>query len=191
MPRRLLIAPRWAGTAGDDWYPWLLRQELPYEAIDVVPAPAPGAPEIGPWVAALHAAVAESAIPSEETLLVGHSVGCRALLHMLSGHPSTESLAQPWPTFAGMLCVAGWWTVDKPWAGLRPWIRRPINLPRVRATAAPIHVLISDNDPFTADWEATVAQWRELLDAEVTVHEGAAHFNKTEQPEVVAALRVM
>jgi hypothetical protein len=87
----------------------------------------------------------------------------------------------------GVLCVAGWWAVDQPWETILPWMEPP-DLPAIRRVAQAVHVLLSTNDPFTADHETNAALWRDRLDAEVEVVPNAKHFNATEEPAVLAAL---
>ena len=48
-------------------------------------------------------------------------------------------------------------------------------------------VLVSTNDPFTADAAETRRLFEERLGAEVRIHEGAKHFNASEEPAVLAA----
>jgi sugar/nucleoside kinase (ribokinase family) len=63
--------------------------------------------------------------------------------------------------------VAGWWTVDEPWESIAPWIRYEHDDGRIIAAAGTIDVLLSDNDPFTADSVANAALWWARLRARV------------------------
>jgi hypothetical protein len=117
----------------------------------------------------------------EETCFLGHSVGCQAVLRFLSTMPAGARTA-------GVLCVAGWWTVDAPWDTIRPWIDTPFDIARARAVCGRVITLISDNDQFTADWQTTQQLWAERLGAEVRVIPGAQHFNGSEEPAVLDAL---
>jgi hypothetical protein len=174
------IMPRWAGGAEDDWYPWL-RDSLPDHAVSVAPLrPSPEAPTIEACVEELARGLANRDLSS--TVLVGHSVGCQAQLRYLA------SLGEP-ATVAGLLCVAGWWSVDEPWDTIRPWIETPLDRQAVRRAAPRIRVVLSDNDPFTSDHAGNAATWRERLGAEVTVVPAAKHFNGAGEPAVLAALR--
>ena len=50
----------------------------------------------------------------------------------------------------GVLLVAGWWDVDKPWESIVPWIETPVDLARVRAAArrfVVLHVLVPGARP--------------------------------------------
>ncbi|MCA9652993.1 MAG: alpha/beta hydrolase [Myxococcales bacterium] len=179
---RLLIVPRWSGTGDSDFYPWL-REQVADAFTDIEAAslrPTPGAPEIAPCVAELRARLSED---RERTVLLGHSVGNQVVMRTLAELPG--------PAVAGCLLVAGWYRVDEPWDSIRPWIDAPIDDERVRAMAGPLRVLVSTDDRFTADHEATRAAFESRLGARVRVVEGRDHFNASPQPEVLEELRAL
>src|SRR5262249_26355773 len=89
---------------------------------------------------------------------------------------------------AGALMVAGWFQVDSPWETIRPWMDSPVDLAAARSACPRVMVVLSDNDPFTADFEANRRAWRERLGAEVRVVSGGKHFNRDEEPWVLNAL---
>lgn len=203
MSQQLCIVPRWGGTSVSEWYPWLCEQTEVRQRFDSIVRPdieVPGTPTIDAWVASLTAACGSgrdtaSAEDLARTVFIGHSVGCQAVLRYLGSLPAGV-------TTAGCLLVAGWWTVDEPWETLLPWSYPPevaeaaaganavpeLDLDHVRAASGRFVVLISDNDPFTSDWQATKAAWQERLGATVRVIPGAKHFNATEAPTVLEAL---
>jgi predicted alpha/beta hydrolase family esterase len=185
MERALVIVPRWAGRPDTDFYSWLeaqLREAAPRHGLSSVRAldmPNPAQPTIDAWVGALAAAVGPAPAPS--TVLMGHSVGCQTVLRYLATLP-------PGHTLEGALLVAGWWEVDKPWESIVPWIETPVDLTRVRAAARKLVVLLSDNDPFTADHVRNRRLWEERLGATVVLAPGARHFNNPREPAVLEAL---
>lgn len=195
--QRLCIVPRWAGRQSMEWYPWLCRTELVRARFAELLAPDiddPGTPTIDAWVTRLTETCGDAPAGAlERTWFVGHSVGCQAIVRYLASLP-------PGARVAGCLLVAGWWTVDQPWPTIRPWLypgdpeaegAPPLDLERARAACPRFSVLISDNDPFTADHLATEGAWRERLGAEVTVAPGAKHFNATESAPVRDALAAL
>lgn len=168
--------PRWSGTATSDFYPWLTRElasRAPQVRVEVASLrPVPDRPEI-------EACLEEVAcLDPSRTLLMGHSVGCQALLRALA-RLDTEIRAP------ALLCVAGWWTVDRPWDTIRPWIETSFDHARTAARCARIEVLLSDNDPFTRDAEETRRRFVEALAAHVQIVPGRQHFNATEEPAVL------
>jgi len=71
-----------------------------------------------------------------------------------------------------------------------------LNFASITSAAGPITVLLSDNDPFTADWRANAADWLGKLGAAVHIAHGTGHY-MTNSPDPVldtihvAALRTM
>ena len=182
MTRTLTIVPRWAGHSGSDFYPWLIRERPPgFDAVRALDMPEPKQPTLGAWVPALTAALGTK--PAPGTVLLGHSVGGQAVLRYLAELPAGS-------TVDGVLLVAGWWSVDKPWDSLRPWTDTPVDLERARAASRRFVVLLSDNDPFTSDFRENGRLWEERLGAEVVLVPGAHHFKGEREPAVLDALRL-
>jgi hypothetical protein len=178
----IAILPRWSGHADSDWYPWF-RAQLADSGVRVqmLELPRRDAPVIEECVASLTAALGDDPAALRSTVLIGHSVGCQALLRYLASLPDGEGGP------AALLCVAGWWTVDRPWATIVPWIETPLALDRLRArVGGRVSVMLSDNDPFTADWQANAALWRERLGAQVVEVAGGKHFNDAQAHAVLA-----
>lgn len=181
-----MIVPRWAGGPNSDWYPWI-RDELPQLRVDTLTLPNANAPVIEQCVAALEAELGTELAALADTLLVGHSVGCQALMRYLAEQPpSADPDALP-----RLVCVAGWWTVDQPWPSIRPWIDTPIALPRLRANAGGVTVLLSDDDPFTRDVRTNQLTWEQRLDADVRISVGGRHFNGEQEPAVLDLIRTL
>jgi predicted alpha/beta hydrolase family esterase len=183
---RVLVIHRWAGSPEADWYPWLsssVRDAQPAIAREVIVAtmPTPKQPEIASWTHTVRTLLGDDPHELARTVLVGHSVGCQAALRALAALPAGLRVR-------ATLCVAGWWTVDQPWPSIVPWIETPFDEARARASAGRLRVLLSDNDPFNRDADATRAQFIARLGAEVTVASGAKHFNQSMEPAVLAAV---
>ncbi len=190
LPRRLCIIPRWGGGPEHDFYPWLRTQLLALQPplFDEVLAPSmpdPATPTIAAWVER----IAQILGPLDErgrrqlarTVLLGHSVGCQALLRYVA---SLEGEIE----VAGLLCVAGWLTVDRPWPSILPWQETPLHDERIARRLRRCVVLLSDNDPFTADHQATAAAFARRFGAEAVVVPGRQHFNAAAEPAVLQLL---
>lgn len=177
---RLLVVPRWSGSQSSDFYPWLERQAAKiFSSIEIVPLAVPPVIEAS---LSLLAPLLEEA-PSE-TIVLGHSVGFQAVMR-------AAAVARRETTLRGFLGVAPWFTVDRPWPEILPWINEPFDYQKTRGLVRHTNVLLSDNDPFTANYEETQRLFEERLGASVTVNSGAKHFNNQEEPAVLQTLLQM
>lgn len=177
---RLLLVPRWSGHEDSDCYPWLRRRlvESGFRGeLTAVPLLPPDAPDLVATVAAVRERLG-AADQAERTLVLGHSVGAQAVMRAVAELP-------PGTHVGAVLLLAGWWDVDRPWPTIVPWIETPFAWDRTRDAARRRVVLISTNDPFTSDAARTRRSFEERIDAEVRVHEGAKHFNASEEPAVL------
>jgi predicted alpha/beta hydrolase family esterase len=178
---RVILVPRLRGRADSDFYPWLARRlrELGWHGeVETAALRPPDAPELAATVAGVRGRLGATG-RAARTVLVGHSVG---------GQAAMRALAEPGPAVAGLILVAGWWTLDRPGAALVPWLETAFDWERTRARAARRIVLLSTDDPYTADTARTRRLFEERLGAEVRVHDRAGHFNRSEEPEVLAAV---
>jgi uncharacterized protein len=168
---RVVLMPRWGGTAESDWYPWLVSElDVP---VSVVELDRPDAPTIEGCVNRLRSALASD--PSG-TCLVGHSVSCLAIVHLLATLPESSVPAA--------VFIAGWWTIDAPWETIRPWIDTPLDTERARRAVGESHVLLSDNDPFTSDVRSTQRSWQDRMGSSIQVVPGGSHFNRAQESAV-------
>src|SRR5215467_11271314 len=146
--RRAVLVPRFGGDATADWYstalPQLAGLGIRTKVVSLLPAPT--APGIDETVAAIAKAVGDKPHEIAQTILIGHSIGSRALLAYLSRHGAHR-------TFAGLVSVAGWFTVDalSSYPALLPWVNMELDFGSIASAAGPITVHLSDNDPYTAD----------------------------------------
>ncbi len=180
MDKQLIIVPRWGGTPAHDWYPWLTQQlqaQHGFEAVHVCNMPEPGVPTIASWTHALLEVLKPHAPHLDKVVLVGHSVGCQAVLHALQQLGTGQ-------TIDSAILIAAWWTVDNPWNSIQPWVEAKHDFGRIKAATKNIAVLLSDNDPFTADYVANANLWRERVGGHVAVVPGAKHFNGAQEPAV-------
>ncbi len=183
---RLLIVPRWSGHAQSDYYPWLRERvralgfagEL--DTVELVP---PSAPDVAATVAAVRERLG-AATEAARTLVLGHSVGAAAVLRAVAELPEGTSVG-------AMVLVAGWWTIDEPWPTIVPWIETPFAWERARASARRRVVLLSDDDPYTADAVLGRKRFEERIEADVRIHEGAKHFNAEQEPAVLEAVQAL
>lgn len=182
---RLIVVPRWSGNADVDFYPWMvetLQAAGEVSEIRFASLKEPDAPRIEPTVDAVLDALGQDASTLARTVLMGHSVGAQAALRALAR-------LDPATPISGALLVAAWWDVDQPWPSIRPWIDTPFDHARARSACRRLRVVLSDNDPFTADHAQTRRLFEQRLGAEVLVEPGAKHFNGNREEAVLRELR--
>jgi methionine--tRNA ligase beta chain len=143
MKKRVFIVHGWGGKPEDGWRPWL-KNELEKNGfmVQLLAMPNTDNPIINEWVGALISAVGKA---DKNTYLVGHSLGCQAILRYAEQLPKSESLG-------GVLLVAGFIksisNIKTPEQEIviKPWRDTPIDFEKVKRVAGSIHAIFSEGD---------------------------------------------
>ncbi|RUQ98026.1 RBBP9/YdeN family alpha/beta hydrolase [Labedella endophytica] len=160
---RMLVAHGYLADPSRHWFPWLV-EHYGVDTVSMIGLPNPERPDLETWVHAASAAIGEV---DEETILLGHSLGCVTLLHALN------RLSGPW-RLGGLVLVAGFVDPLPNLPALDPFTAEPLDLERIRRHTAVRHVLRSDDDDVvSSDLTERMAG---LLEAPVSVVPGAGHF---------------
>ncbi|HEY7198001.1 MAG TPA: alpha/beta hydrolase [Gaiellaceae bacterium] len=186
--RRLGIVHRWDGSPGADWYPWL-RDEVQaldprrFDEVGIPAMPTPESPDPATWIPALRAWLGDDPADLAQTVLVGHSVGCQTIARTLATLSDGVDVE-------GCLFVAPWFWLDE---GEQDeisarWEKTSFDDAAARRAAGKVVALVSDDDPFTSDWEANAKAWEDRLGAESVLERGAAHFNERREPRILELL---
>jgi len=192
--KQVFIVPRWAGAPHDDWYPWLSEQLQRVAAedgfdynIQTLAMPAWDLPVIERAVEYLQQVLPADQLHSN-VYLVGHSVGCLAILHYLATVAKANPEAQQ---IGGVLCVAGWFSVDSPWQDILNWMGAPIDYEAARRLIPQdkMIVLLSDDDPYTSGYQENERLWVERLHSQVSILPGRQHFSARLDFDVRDAVR--
>ncbi|MBI2054507.1 MAG: serine hydrolase family protein [Candidatus Sungbacteria bacterium] len=184
--KRVFIVHGWGGDPNEGWFSWLANELEQRGFIVQVPTmPDTDTPVIEKWVSHLAHLVGE---PDESTYLVGHSIGCQAIMRY------TETLDNK---IGGALFVAGWFHLtadsyekegDEEIA--KPWIETSIDFPKVRSSANDFAAIFSDDDPFVPLGDEEL--FKERLGASTIVLSKRGHFSGsdgiTKLPEALEAL---
>jgi uncharacterized protein len=184
---RLFIVPRWSGRVDSQWYPWLKRElealDPPnFEQVTILDMPNPDLPVPEKWIPRIAVEVGTDPEELERTILVAHSIGCQACLRYLAALPPDRRIL-------GLVCVAGFWSVDDPWDTLKPWLDEPMDHQRVKSSTERMITLLSPDDPITSDTGGNALMWETLLDAVVQIIPGSHHFMETAEPSVLKAIK--
>ncbi|MEK6902876.1 MAG: alpha/beta hydrolase [archaeon] len=169
----LLLAHRWSGSPDADWYPWLKRQ-LEAEGVRVLIPKMPDVhhPKIESWVSTLQETLPT---PNEKTYLIGHSIGCQAVLRYIETLPAN-------PTVGGLLLIAPWTKLKnqeeetpEERAIAKPWMETPINWKKIFARATNTRAIFSTDDPYV-DYVSESNNFRQKLNANILIEENMGHF---------------
>jgi len=188
--KKIYLFPRYSGDEDSDWYQ-KAKQEMTsgYKSVRVIPLSLPNwdYPDVTTFLSFIEHRLPLFEIDSD-TYFVGHSVGCRAaLLYLNELQKKNQSLR-----IGGLMCVAGWWTVDKPWPQLEQWIHICVDFEGIKKTCnGNITTLISDNDPFTSDTSTNKNLWETNLNARVRIVQNAKHFNNDGFDAIDEELRLL
>jgi predicted alpha/beta hydrolase family esterase len=171
--KNVYIVHGWDGSPGETMLQWLKSAYEKKGYTVAVPAmPDPAIPKIEGWVQKLKDIVK----PDGDTVLIGHSIGCQAILRYLETAPAGV-------IFATVILIAPWMELDKQTmkdegeggiAIAQPWITTSIDFPAVKSHIGRTLAIFSDNDPYVPLAEKEIFE-REL-GAEIIVEHARGHF---------------
>lgn len=175
----VILVHGWKGWPENAWFPWLRKQlEARGDTTEALKLPKPVLPDRVAW-----SRMIREAIPGPDTILVGHSMGCPAILWALEEYGG--------PAIAQVVCVSGF---GRPFFPVRKyrdlWFPRPVNFDDVRSKARAWSVIHSSMDPLVPFREG---KWlAERLGVPVTVTKRVGHLAHEELafevPEILDAI---
>jgi hypothetical protein len=169
--KKAYIVHGWDGSPHEPLHEWL-TEELSSRgyAVTAPEMPEPETPEIGAWVEKL-AKVVEA--PNEDTIFIGHSVGCQTILRYLESLP-------PGVVIGKVIFIAPWLTItgleDDELAVAAPWVETNIDEAKVRLHAPSISAIFSDNDPFVPT--ENMGLFSERFHTKNILEHGKGHFTE-------------
>lgn len=173
MTKRVFIIHGWDGYPTEAWMPWL-KKELEQRGfvVEAPNMPQPDEPTIETWVPKVAEVIGE---PDENTYVVGHSIGCRAILHYLESLDGKK--------VGGAILVAPGFRLEnleeegeEVVAIAKPWLEAQLDFNKIRQATPNITAILSDNDPYNAlDYNK---QKLSELGAEIVVEHNKGHFSE-------------
>jgi len=172
--KRVIIVHGWNGSKFAPMLHWLHTQ-LTSRGYEVHAPEIPGSeyPKIDIWVKTIAHVVGNL---DRNTLFIGHSLGCQAILRTLQTFAFDENAG-------GMVFIAPWIKLKpgvvenegaKSVAIARPWLKTPIDFTGIKRHTGPVVALFSDNDPYVGlDQEKF---FKKELDAETIILPERGHF---------------
>ena len=163
--KKVVIVHCWEGTPEYCWYPQTKKEleELGF-VVEVPAMPDAENPNMQTWVPTLASRVGE---PNESVYLVGHSIGCAAIMRYLESLPENQKVG-------GVVFVAGF-VDDLGYKELANFFETPINLAKIKTRANKFVAIHSDNDPFVPLNHGGI--FKEQLGAELIVKQNMGHFS--------------
>jgi uncharacterized protein len=132
----------WGGNPNNCWFPWMVK-ELEKANIETKPVtmPTPDFPNPVTWPQALKNEVQNL---DDETVLVGHSIGCLTIMHYLAGLPQATKVA-------GVVFVAPWMEIAKQENPADEevrdkWRNLPLDITKFKSHLGGFTCIFSDND---------------------------------------------
>jgi predicted alpha/beta hydrolase family esterase len=168
--KKVYLIHGWDGNPENNWFPWL-KKELAKKGFEVkaLAMPSPSNPNIDAWINFLSKNLRNI---DEDTYLVGHSMGCRAIIGFLEGFKGKVR---------GVIFVAGWIALtnlgtEEEKEIAEQWTSRKIDYQKVKEKTDKFVAIFSDNDPYVP-MEKNIAFYKNKLGAEIITEKGKGHFD--------------
>ncbi len=187
--KNVYIIHGWGGSPDEPMFRWIKSSLEEGEFNVSIPImPNAEAPEIEAWVNKIR----DTVILKEDTILIGHSIGCQAILRYLETIDEDIKIA-------GIVLVAPWMKLDektlKEEGGeiikiAEPWMNNPIDFNEVKSHIIKAVAIFSDNDPYVSLEQKDV--FEDKLGAEIIIEHDKGHFdpdsNVRELPSALNAI---
>ncbi|MCX6769580.1 MAG: alpha/beta hydrolase [Candidatus Micrarchaeota archaeon] len=180
MARRVIIIHGFQSEPMHGFRPWL-KKELEARGFEVsIPAmPNPNEPKVEEWVATIDREVGQT---GDGCILLGHSLGCIAILRYLERADVKVR---------GVVLVAGFiGSLGGEFSILDEFVRAPVDAERVKKACKKIIAIFSDNDPYVPLEQAKLIEKK--LGAKTIVLHARGHFSSsdgtTKLPEALEAI---
>lgn len=174
--KKIIIVHGWDATSKSDFHPWLKKELNERKIWNYFPnMPNTSEPKINEWVPFLKKNIKKI---NNETIIVGHSIGCQAVLRLLETLPDNIQINK-------CILIAPWMHLDKQTleeegegivAIARPWMETPIEWKKIRNHCNNFICIFSDNDPDVP--LSNEKLFKEKLNAKIIVLHNKYHFDE-------------
>lgn len=183
MKKRVIIIHGWDGNPNLGWMNWL-RKALESKDFEVKSPEMPDKsnPKIEPWVKRLSETIGK---PDENTILIGHSIGCQTILRYLERLPKETKIG-------GALFVAGWFSLQ----GLeteqekeiaKTWLETPLDFDKIKQHTNKFIAILSNDDPWV-ELKTNKEIFESKLNAKVIIEHKKGHINESDNDKLPSAL---
>lgn len=180
MPKRVIIVHCWEGNSNYCWYP-AVKKELEEQGFEVIVPNMPDTlnPKMKDWVPYLREIVGT---PSQDIILVGHSIGSVTILRYLETLSEGEKVG-------GVVLVAGF-TDNLGYQELSNFFTTPLDFARIKSKSDNFIFINSDNDQFVDLKHG--GKLRKEIGGKLIVKHAMKHFSQedgcTDLPDVTQAI---
>ena len=176
--KNVYIIHGWGANSNSDWFPWL-KKELEARGYNVFVPDMPDTdnPVIESWVNKM-----KELSPDAESILIGHSIGCQAIIRYLADTGARVKkiiLVCPWLTLKDL--------EDHEWPIADPWLKEPIDFEKVKKAGGEICAIFSDNDAVVPVENEEL--FKKNLNATTRMYHEKGHFNA--EDEIVEIPEIM
>ena len=177
--KRVILVHGWEATSKSDFFPWLKKELDKKKVWNYFPdMPNTGEPEINEWVGFLKKNIKNI---DEETILIGHSIGCQAVLRFMETLPAKVKIKKvillaPWIKFDKKREQALREEGEEVWEIARQWIETPIDWEKVKSHCKNFLCIFSDNDPYVSLLNKEI--FGKELNAKSIILHNKYHFNE-------------
>lgn len=171
--KRAFLIHGWLGNENRAFFPWL-RQQLEVHGFEVhIPAmPNPSFPEYRRWLECLTQNILH---PDAETLVIGHSIGAKAVLAFLQDLPEGSEVGRVILVAAPLIVVGAVLLVGE--GTSKPWFERPIDAEKIKKVAKDLVLFYSDSDLLVSIENEAYA--REILGVKTIVEHDMGHYHRS------------
>jgi len=179
---KIYLIHGWGGSpSSEGWFGWLEQQCKKRDWKLIIPKmPNTDHPTIKNWVGKLK----QISKPDEQTIFIGHSMGCQTILRYLETLPkNTRVKACIFVAgFLNLLETAYETEKEKPIA--KPWLETTINFKKIKTPCKKFLAIFSTDDDCVPVSDSKL--FKEKLNAKIVIKESQGHFNETlELPEII------
>ena len=185
--KKVIAVHGWDATSKSDFFPWLKKELEKRKIWNYFPdMPNTARPEINAWIGFLKKNIKEI---NEETIIIGHSIGCQAVLRYMEILPVKIKIRK-------IILVAPWMKLDEETIKeegdevieiARPWVETPIDWKKVKSHCKDFICIFSDNDPYVP--LSNMELFKEKLNAKCLTLKNRHHFDEGngifELPEIL------
>ncbi|MEK6829338.1 MAG: alpha/beta fold hydrolase, partial [Nanoarchaeota archaeon] len=146
--KKVILVHGWEATSKSDFFPWLKKELDKGKIWSYFPdMPNSEEPKIEEWIPFLKKNIKKI---DNETILIGHSIGCQAVLRYLETLPKNAKVKR-------CIFIAPWMKLDEETIKeegeevieiAKPWMKTPINWEKVKSHCTDFVCIFSDNDPY-------------------------------------------